>query len=103
MSGFSVKWLPEASRELIDYAESNSPTSGRVAGEIYEFISCISQTSVDNLDVVDPSEATVFRWEISDVTTYMNIENNLITVLHLAQTGTFSQREKSIRMALSRI
>ena len=95
MARFRKVWHPAAAQELISIARSNPPSSGRLAGEIYEVADRLSPAKVKRLPQLRNSQADVRWWDIGNYAAYFRIDGRTIEVLHIGKSTTDYQRRKS--------
>jgi hypothetical protein len=81
-----TRWLEAANQELIALADIDPPTSGKIAGNLYQLAYRLDATRVEALVRLPTKVAEIRYWDQGQYAIYFRVDgNNAYTVLHIGK------------------
>jgi hypothetical protein len=97
-----TRWLEAAKQELIALADLDPPTSGKIAGNLYQLAERLDATRAEALVRLRTKVAEIRYWDQGQYAIYVRVDGtNAYTVLHIGPV-TGALRVLSDRVATSR-
>lgn len=81
------RWDETSGAELLALAKSNPPSSGMLAGDIYEFVQRLTPDKAARLPKLRVRAPSVHYWDIGGKTVYFGVAGDTFRVLHYRLLG----------------